>query len=123
MSTGLASSAVVEHVNEPVTPTPAGVYVIAGSEDDRPLRFSSVLYSLFELTAIVNSGVVMMLPLLAIAMKQLAAEQAAPLICVIPVGPTFSDVVGPLIGLPCNAHVAPPSEVATTVPIAPPAKQ
>ena len=31
--------------------------------------------------------------------------------------------VGPLIGLPCWAQVAPPSTVVTTVPIAPPAKQ
>ena len=64
----------------------------------------------------------MMLPLLAVPIRQRTAVQAAVLIAVMPVGPAFSAVVGPLIGLPCCAHVV-PSAVETIVPIAPPAKQ
>ena len=65
----------------------------------------------------------MMFPLLAVAIRQRTAEQAAALIAVMPVGPAFSAVVGPLIGSPCWAHVVPPSVVDTIVPMAPPAKQ
>src|SRR5215472_17244775 len=65
----------------------------------------------------------MMLPLLAMAMKQAAGEQAAPSMAVMPVGPAFSALVGPLTGLPSWYQVVPPVLVAITVPMAPPAKQ
>ena len=65
----------------------------------------------------VSSGVVMMLPLLAVAMKQAACEQAAPSMAVMLVGPALSAVVGPLIGLPSWYQVAPPVFVAMTVPM------
>src|SRR5690348_5589364 len=65
----------------------------------------------------------MMLPLLAVAMKQAACEQAAPSMAVMPAGPALSAVAGPLIGLLSWYQVAPPVFVAMTVPMAPPAKQ
>ena len=123
--TWLVLSAVVLHVSVPVTfpAWPAGLYVIAGSLGESPLRFGVVRYALELLTVTVKSGVVMMLPLLAVPMRQRDELQAAAKIAVIPVGPAFGAVTGPLIGLPCCAHVTPPSCVATTVPMAPPAKQ
>ena len=63
------------------------------------------------------------MPLLAMPMKHRAAVQPAALMAVMPVGPALRALVGPLIGLPCCTQVAPPSVVATIVPIAPPAKQ
>src|SRR3954453_18751567 len=124
MSTGLVLFAVVVHDSVPVTfdVSDAGEYVIAGLEGDRTM-LGVVPYALFELTETVSSGVVMMSPLLAVAMKQRALLQAAPLICVMPVGPAFNAETGPLMGLPCSSHVVPALPVASTVPIAPPAKQ
>ena len=117
-------SAVVLHVSEPVTfaASLAGEYEMAGSPGDSPVRFGVVPYGLDVFTVTVSRPVVMMLPLLAVPIRQRTAEQAAVLIAVMPVGPAFSAVVGPLIGLPCCAHVV-PSAVETIVPIAPPAKQ
>src|SRR3954463_7502573 len=121
MSTGLVLFAVVVHDSVPVTfdVSDAGEYVIAGLEGDRTM-LGVVPYALFELTVTVSSGVVMMSPLLAVAMKQRALLQAAPLICAIAlVVPTLRAETGPLSGLPWSAHVVPASPVATTVPIAP----
>jgi hypothetical protein len=117
--------AVVEHVRAPVTldASDGGVYEIDDELGGRSDRSGVEPYVPVALTVTERSGVVMMLPLLAVAMKHAVWEHAAPSTAVMDVGPAFRAVVGPLIGLPSWYQVLPPLLVAMTVPIAPPAKQ
>ena len=115
----------MEHVRAPVTldASDEGVYEIDDELGGRPVRSGVEPYVPVAFTVTESSGVIMMLPLLPVAMKQAVWEHAAPSTAVMVVGPAFRAVVGPLIGSPSWYQVFPPLLVAMTVPIAPPAKQ
>src|SRR5215471_11820517 len=120
-ATGLACTAVVLHVSVPVTfaASPLGLYESGALLGERPERFGAVPYVLDALIVTVRSGVSMMSPWTPSPIRQRAAVHAAPLSAMLV---ALIAVVGPLIGLPCCAHVE-PSFVPITVPIVPSAKQ
>jgi hypothetical protein len=109
------------HVTVPVTLAAwsAGEYEIsalaAGSEMLGVDPYTPVAW-----TVAVTSGVVRTSPCAPSPTRQRPLLQVAPFSATLLALIAF---VGPLIGLPCWAHVVPPSEVTTVVPVLPSARQ